>query len=166
MQEFPPTSTLDPSKYGNHISSIREADIIHNLEGLTIEQVYFVVNPSYQISFQALICGTYTVLMQALSNSRLFILDHHDGLMPYMNRINSTSNKIYATRTLLFLKDDSTLKPLAIELSLPHPDGEQYGAVNKVFTPADVGVEGSFWQLAKAYVAVNDYGIHQLSSHW
>ncbi|KAK2999070.1 hypothetical protein RJ639_024029 [Escallonia herrerae] len=41
--------------------------------------------------------------------------------MPYLRRINSTSTKMYATRTLLFLQNDGTLKPLAIELSLPHP---------------------------------------------
>ncbi|XP_020244037.1 probable linoleate 9S-lipoxygenase 5 [Asparagus officinalis] len=140
LQEFPPTSTLDPSKYGNQISSIAAADILKNLEGQSVEE--------------------------ALSNNRLYILDHHDGLMPYMNRINSTTNKIYATRTLLLLKDDSTLKPLAIELSLPNPDGEHLGAVSKVLTPSEQGVEGIMWQLAKAYVAVNDYGIHQLVSHW
>lgn len=86
--------------------------------------------------------------------------------MPYLSRINAGANKIYATRTLLFLRDDSTLKPLAIELSLPNPGGEHLGAVSKVYTPAHSGVEGSVWQLAKAYVAVNDSGVHQLVSHW
>ncbi|KAJ4945389.1 hypothetical protein NE237_014222 [Protea cynaroides] len=81
--------------------------------------------------------------------------DHHDTLMPYLRRINTTSTKTYATRTLLFLKDDGTLKPLAIELSLPHPDGDQHGAVSKVFTPAE-----------QAYASVNDSGVHQLLSHW
>lgn len=140
LKEFPPTSTLDSSKYGNQISSITEEHLKVNLEGLTVEQ--------------------------ALSTNKLYILDHHDGLMPYLNRINSTENKVYATRTLLFLKEDSTLKPIAIELSLPHPEGEHNGAINKVFTPSDTGVGQILWQMAKAYVAVNDYGIHQLSSHW
>lgn len=86
--------------------------------------------------------------------------------MPYLRRINSTSTKTYASRTILFLKNDGTLKPLAIELSLPHPEGDQFGAVSKVYTPAEQGVESSIWQLAKAYVAVNDSGNHQLISHW
>ena len=86
--------------------------------------------------------------------------------MPYLRRINSTSTKTYATRTLFLLQDDDTLKPLAIELSLPHPQGDNHGAVSKVFTPAEDGVEGSVWQLAKAYAAVNDSGYHQLICHW
>jgi len=105
-------------------------------------------------------------ISQAIQKMRLFILDHHDALMPYISRINSTNTKTYASRTLLFLQDDGTLKPLAIELSLPHPQGEQHGAVSKVFTPAREGVSASVWQLAKAYAAVNDSGYHQLVSHW
>ncbi|KAK9289113.1 hypothetical protein L1049_017586 [Liquidambar formosana] len=85
--------------------------------------------------------------------------------MPYLNWINGNpSTKTYATRTLLFLKDNGTLMPLAIELSLPDPAG---GKVSEVYTPAEQGVKGySIWQLAKAYVAVNDSGYHQLISHW
>ena len=103
---------------------------------------------------------------QALERSKLFILDHHDSFMPYLRRINTTSTKTYASRTLLYLKNDGTLKPLAIELSLPHPDGDNFGAVSKVYTPAEEGVESAIWELAKAYAAVNDSGYHQLISHW
>ena len=140
LQEFPPTSKLDPKLYGNQKSSITAQHIEKNLHGLTVEE--------------------------ALKNNKIFILDHHDAILPYINRINATSTKIYASRTLLFLNDDGTLSPLAIELSLPHPEGEHLGAVNKVFMPAQEGVEGSIWQLAKAYAAVDDSGYHQLISHW
>ncbi|KAK7357488.1 hypothetical protein VNO80_16776 [Phaseolus coccineus] len=140
LQEFPPASKLDPKLYGDQTSSIREAHIENSLNGLSI--------------------------IEAIQKMRLFILDHHDALMPYISRINSTNTKTYASRTLLFLQDDGTLKPLAIELSLPHPQGEQHGAVSKVFTPAHEGVSASVWQLAKAYAAVNDSGYHQLVSHW
>ncbi|XVF41922.1 hypothetical protein PTKIN_Ptkin01aG0319600 [Pterospermum kingtungense] len=140
LEEFPPKSKLDPKVYGNQNSAITKEHIEHNLEGLTVEE--------------------------ALSGNRLFILNHHDTLMPYLRRINSTTTKTYASRTVLFLRDDGTLKPLAIELSLPHPNGDIFGAVSKVYTPAEHGVEGSIWQLAKAYVAVNDSGVHQLISHW
>jgi linoleate 9S-lipoxygenase len=64
------------------------------------------------------------------------------------------------------LKNNGTLKPLAIELSLPHPEGDRHGVISKVYIPAENGVENSIWQLAKAYVAVNDSGYHQLISHW
>lgn len=86
--------------------------------------------------------------------------------MPYLRCINTTTTKTYATRTLLFLQGDGTLKPLAIELSLPHPEGDHLGAVSKVYTPSQDGHEATVWQLAKAYVAVNDSGYHQLISHW
>ncbi|KAF5952222.1 hypothetical protein HYC85_010166 [Camellia sinensis] len=68
--------------------------------------------------------------LQAIEKNRLFKLDHHDALM--------------------------TLKHLAIESSLPHPKGDQFGAISKVYTPSEHDIEGSLWQLAKAYVAVND----------
>ncbi|XP_027367454.1 linoleate 9S-lipoxygenase 5-like isoform X2 [Abrus precatorius] len=138
--EFPPASKLDPRVYGDQTSSIRATHIENSLDGFTIDE--------------------------ALQQMRLFILDHHDALMPYISRINSTNTKTYATRTLLFLQDDGTLKPLAIELSLPHPQGEQHGAVSKVFTAAQEGIAATVWQLAKAYAAVNDSGYHQLVSHW
>uniref|UniRef100_A0A2N9FI35 Lipoxygenase n=1 Tax=Fagus sylvatica TaxID=28930 RepID=A0A2N9FI35_FAGSY len=140
LEEFPPKSKLDTTLYGDQNSKITKEHIENSIDGLTIEE--------------------------ALKNNRLFILDHHDAFMPYLNRINSTSTKTYASRTLLFLQNDGALKPLAIELSLPHPEDEKLGAISKVFTPAEQGVEGSIWQLAKAYAAVNDSGYHQLVSHW
>jgi linoleate 9S-lipoxygenase len=140
LMEFPPTSGLDPKIYGNQNSSITKNHIEDNLDGLTIDE--------------------------AIMTNRLFILNHHDMLMPYLRRINTTLTKAYATRTLLFLQKDGTLNPLVIELSLPNPNGDEFGAVSKIFTPSENGVEGTIWQLAKAYVAVNDSGVHQLISHW
>ncbi|XP_004496745.1 linoleate 9S-lipoxygenase 5 [Cicer arietinum] len=141
LQEFPPLSKLDPNLYGDQNSSIQAKHIENSLDGLTIDE--------------------------ALQRDKLYILDHHDALMPYLSRINSTNTKTYATRTVLFLQDDGTLKPLAIELSLPHPQGEQHGAVSKVFTSSSQEeVAATVWQLAKAYAAVNDSGYHQLVSHW
>lgn len=140
LQEFPPTSKLDPKVYGDQSSTIRKSDIESSLDGLTVDE--------------------------AVAQKKLFILDHHDALMTYLRRINSTSTKTYASRTILFLQQNGTLKPLAIELSLPHPKGDQHGAISNVYTPAENGVENSIWQLAKAYVAVNDSGYHQLISHW
>ncbi|GFZ08850.1 PLAT/LH2 domain-containing lipoxygenase family protein [Actinidia rufa] len=66
----------------------------------------------------------------------------------------------------VLLRDDGTLKPLAIELNLPHPQGGLHGTTSQVFTPAEPGIGGLVWQLAKAYACVNDSGYHQLISHW
>ncbi|KAJ1420344.1 PLAT/LH2 domain [Sesbania bispinosa] len=140
LQEFPPRSKLDNSVYGDHTSTITKEHIETNLDGLTVDE--------------------------AIQQKKLFLLNDHDAIMPYLRRINSTTSKAYATRTILFLKSDGILKPLAIELSLPHPEGDQYGAVSNVYLPADEGVESHIWLLAKAYVIVNDSNIHQLISHW
>ncbi|KAL1543238.1 Linoleate 9S-lipoxygenase 5 [Salvia divinorum] len=140
LEEFPPRSKLDTEVYGNQDSVITREEMEKNMNDLTVDE--------------------------AIEKKKLFILDHHDALMPYLRRINTTSTKTYATRTLLLLEDDGTLKPLAIELSLPHESGDSHGAVSRVFTPCQGGVGGMIWQLAKAYAAVNDSGFHQLISHW
>ncbi|XP_075506784.1 linoleate 9S-lipoxygenase 5-like [Primulina tabacum] len=141
LTEFPPTSKLDSAVYGDQNSKITRGDVEKNMDGLTVDE--------------------------ALANNKLFILDHHDALIPYLRRINTTATKTYASRTILLLKDDGTLRPLAIELSLPHEDGDEHGAESLVFTPCDEdGIQKSFWQLAKAYAAVNDSGFHQLVCHW
>ncbi|KAI3676058.1 hypothetical protein L1987_85654 [Smallanthus sonchifolius] len=110
LKEFPPTSKLDAKVHGNQNSSIRAHHIEEHLDGLEVDE--------------------------AVKANRLFMLDHIDSLMPYVKRINATSTKIYATRTLLFLQKDGTLKPIAIELSLPHEDDDKFGAINRVCTPA------------------------------
>ncbi|KAK3042134.1 hypothetical protein RJ639_001254 [Escallonia herrerae] len=140
LQEFPPASKLDVKEYGDQTSSITREHTEKNMNGLTIDK--------------------------AIENSKLFVLDHHDAVMPFLGRINSTVTKTYASRTLLLHQDDGTLKPLAIELSLPHPQGDKHGATSQVFTPSEHGIEGSVWELAKAYAVVNDSGYHQLISHW
>uniref|UniRef100_A0A0D6QVF8 Lipoxygenase n=1 Tax=Araucaria cunninghamii TaxID=56994 RepID=A0A0D6QVF8_ARACU len=139
LHSFPPKSKLDPNVYGPQSSSITAAHIEKNLAGLTANE--------------------------ALEKNKLFILDHYESLIPYINQINAlASSKTYATRTILFLKEDGTLKPVAIELSLPPSEGRP--SVRKVLTPSEEGPQGALWQLAKAYVAVNDSGIHELISHW
>ncbi|PNX98378.1 seed lipoxygenase, partial [Trifolium pratense] len=140
LEEFPPRSKLDSKVYGDHTSKITKEHLEPNLEGLTVEE--------------------------AIQNKKLFLLDHHDSIMPYLRRINSTPTKAYATRTILFLNNSNTLKPLAIELSLPHPEGDEHGFVSHVYQPALEGVDSTIWLLAKAYVIVNDSCYHQLVSHW
>ncbi|XP_050908346.1 linoleate 9S-lipoxygenase, partial [Lathyrus oleraceus] len=85
---------------------------------------------------------------------------------PFLRKINATDTKTYATRTIIFLQNDGTLKPLAIELSKPHPQADSFGPVSKVYMPVSEGVEASIWFLAKAFVVVNDATHHQLCSQW
>ncbi|EEC78940.1 hypothetical protein OsI_19383 [Oryza sativa Indica Group] len=105
-------------------------------------------------------------IQQAMEQKRMYILDHHDYLMPYLRRINTEGVCVYASRTLLFLRDDGALRPVAIELSLP--DGGVGGSeISRVFLPASQGTQMQhLWHLAKTHVAVNDSGYHQLISHW
>ncbi|XP_022960151.1 linoleate 9S-lipoxygenase 1-like isoform X3 [Cucurbita moschata] len=128
-----------PESKAKVVSTIKASDIEHNLDGLPLQQ--------------------------AIEDRRIFMLDHHDYLMPFLNRINSSNVFAYASRTLLFLRTDSTLKPLAIELCLPYSEAEG-GEISWVYLPAPEGLEAALWQLAKAHVAANDSVYHQLVSHW
>ncbi|XP_050205012.1 linoleate 9S-lipoxygenase 6-like [Mercurialis annua] len=127
-----------PPEGKNGESKIKVSDIEHNLDGLDI--------------------------YQAMYQWRMLVLDHHDYLMPFLGRMNKKGVCAYASRTLFFLRDDSTLKPVAIELSLP--GSLQHKEVSRVFLPASEGTEAALWQLAKAHVASNDSAYHQLISHW
>ncbi|XP_068666574.1 linoleate 9S-lipoxygenase 6-like [Aristolochia californica] len=141
--------TFPPESKSGEKSSIRAWHVENNLDGLSLEQ--------------------------AMGERRLFILDHYDYLMPFVERINSQGVCIYASRTLLFRRENEALKPLAIELSLPYPKGDDptsattndyQEVINRVFLPATHGTERALWQLAKAHVASNDSSYHQLVSHW
>ena len=101
---------------------------------------------------------------QAMNQWRIYIVDDHDYLMPFLNRINTKGICAYASRILLFLKSDATLKPLVIQLSLPNSSDDEI--ISRLLLPASEGTEGALWQLAKTHVAANDSGYHQLISHW
>lgn len=84
--------------------------------------------------------------------------------MPFLSRINTKGICAYASRTLLFLRSDATLKPVAIELSLPGSSTDEVSS--RVFLPAKEDIQGAVWQLAKAHVLANDSAYHQLVTHW
>ncbi|KAG6518053.1 putative lipoxygenase 5 [Zingiber officinale] len=140
LQAFPPVSELDPAVYGPRESSIEEEHIVSHLEGMSVQQ--------------------------ALEEEKLFLLDFHDAYLPFLDRINAQDGrKAYGTRTLFFLTKLGTLKPIAIELSLPpvRPGDPQ---ANRVLTPPTDATSNWLWQLAKAHVCSNDAGVHQLVNHW
>ncbi|KAI5057554.1 hypothetical protein GOP47_0027569 [Adiantum capillus-veneris] len=138
LKDFPPkSSSLDPEIYGQPTSSITFHHIEPLLEGLSVKK--------------------------ALEHKRLYILDYHDALMPFISRINDLGiGKAYASRTIFYLNKAGTLLPIAIEATLP-PVQKGEKANSRVFTPND---HLWLWRLAKIHVAIIDTGYHQLVSHW
>ncbi|XP_040378425.1 probable lipoxygenase 6 isoform X1 [Oryza brachyantha] len=140
LQVFPPVSKLDPAIYGPPESSITEKHIAGHLNGLTAQQ--------------------------AMDEAKLFIMDYHDVYLPFLDRINAIEGrKAYATRTIFFLTEAGTLKPIAIELSLPPTQPGEPGP-SKVLTPPCDATTNWLWMLAKSHVSSNDAGVHQLVNHW
>ncbi|KAH7293764.1 hypothetical protein KP509_28G041300 [Ceratopteris richardii] len=133
LQEFPPKSALDSEVFGNVQSALKKEHLAGRLEGLFIEE--------------------------AIDQGKLFMLDYHDALLPFVERVNMMAGrKMYASRTILFHTQAGSLIPLAIELSLP--------GRKRVFTPGNDASSYWLWQLAKAHVSSNDAGFHQLVNHW
>lgn len=140
LQSFPPSGHLDEQIYGSQQSAITTEHILKSLDGISVKE--------------------------AIESNRLFILDYYDDYMPYVELINQLpASKAYATRSLFFLADTGTLKPVAIELCLPRTS-VGLGS-RQVHTPDYSGEDvGWLWQLAKAHVRANDSVYHQLVSHW
>ncbi|KAK1424716.1 hypothetical protein QVD17_20054 [Tagetes erecta] len=139
LKVYPPVSKLDPSIYGQQDSELKEEHIIWHLDGMSVQQ--------------------------ALDENKLFVLDYHDIYLPFLERINSQEDrKGYATRTIFFLTKVGTLKPIAIELSLPPNDNNVPS--KQVLTPPVDATTNWLWKLGKAHVCSNDNGAHQLIHHW
>ncbi|KAL4367478.1 hypothetical protein GQ457_05G026220 [Hibiscus cannabinus] len=136
---FPPVSKLDPEIYGPQESALKEEHIASQLNGMTVQQ--------------------------ALEENKLYTVDYHDIYLPFLDKINALDGrKSYATRTIFFLTPNGTLKPIAIELSLPHT--APCSQSKSVVTPPVDATSYWIWQLAKAHVCSNDAGVHQLVNHW
>ncbi|XP_054777049.1 lipoxygenase 3, chloroplastic-like [Prosopis cineraria] len=139
LETFPPKSDLDPSLYGPQDSAIKDEHILPFLHGISVKE--------------------------ALEEKKLFILDYHDAYIPFLKGINAQEDrKAYATRTIFFLTRLGTLKPIAIELSLPQ--GYPNHLSKQVLTPPEDSNSYWLWQLGKAHVCSNDSGVHQLVQHW
>lgn len=103
--------------------------------------------------------------MQAIEEKRLFILDYHDMLLPFIGRMNNLpGRKAYASRTIFFYTRTGFLRPIAIELSLP-PAPSSAGKKH-VYTHGHDATTHWIWKQAKAHVCSNDAGVHQLVNHW
>ncbi|KAL2940969.1 Linoleate 13S-lipoxygenase 2-1 chloroplastic [Bienertia sinuspersici] len=107
-QEWPIMSKLDPNIYGSPESALTTELIESQIKGsMTVEQ--------------------------ALKEKRLFIIDYHDAFMLYVKKVREIKGRtLYGSRTL-FIFDDESLRPLAIELTRPPMDGKPQW--KQVYTP-------------------------------
>ncbi|KAJ0941421.1 putative linoleate 13S-lipoxygenase [Helianthus annuus] len=142
VKEWPLKSTLDPEVYGPPESAITKE---------MVEQVIGGIIP----------------LEQAIEQKKLFIIDYHDLLMPYVNKVREIKDMrttLYGSRLLMFLTPSGTLRPIAIELVRPPGNGKPQW--KQAFTPAWDSTGAWLWKLAKMHFLAHDTGIHQLVSHW
>lgn len=138
LKEFPILSKLDPAIYGPPESLITKELLNQELQGMDVDE--------------------------AIENKRLFIIDYHDILLPFIKKMNALpGRKAYASRTVYFY-NKGALHPVAIELSLP-PTPQS--SINKrVYTHGHDATKYWIWKLVKAHVCSNDGGVHQLVNHW
>ncbi|KAI3822893.1 hypothetical protein L1987_10493 [Smallanthus sonchifolius] len=140
VTEWPLMSKLDPEIYGPAESTITKEIVEEEIKG-------------------------FMSLEEALAQKKLFVLDYHDLLLPYVNKTQELKGiNLYGSRTLMFLTPAGTLRPLAIELTRPPSDGKPQW--KHVYTPAWDATGAWLWKLAKAHVLAHDSGYHQLVSHW
>nr|GEZ55238.1 linoleate 13S-lipoxygenase 2-1, chloroplastic-like [Tanacetum cinerariifolium] len=99
VTEWPLKGKLDPKVYGPE-SAITKEMVEEEIRGLM-------------------------TLELDLTQKKLFMLDYHDLLLPYVNKtreLNGTT--LYGSRTLIFLTPAGTFWPLAIELTHPPSNGK------------------------------------------
>ncbi|XP_076948119.1 lipoxygenase 2, chloroplastic-like [Bidens hawaiensis] len=140
VTEWPLMSKLDPQIYGPPESAITKEIIQEEI-------------------------GGFMTFDEALAQKKLFMLDYHDLLLPYVNKTRDLKGRtLYGSRTIMFLTHEGTLRPLAIELTRPPSDGKPQW--KHVHTPSWDATNAWLWKLAKAQVLSHDSGYHQLVSHW
>ncbi|KAL5715805.1 linoleate 13S-lipoxygenase [Ranunculus cassubicifolius] len=140
VTEWPMKSKLDPNVYGPAESAITTEIVEREIKGImTVEE--------------------------AMEQKKLFVIDYHDLLLPYVEKVRQLDNTtLYGSRALFFQCEDSTLRPIAIELTRPIMDGKPQW--RQVFTPAWDATNAWLWKFAMAHVAAHDSGYHQLVIHW
>ncbi|KAK2968088.1 hypothetical protein RJ640_028921 [Escallonia rubra] len=140
VKEWPLKSKLDPNEYGPPDSAITKELVELEIRG-------------------------FMTLEEALKQKKLFMLDYHDLLLPFVNKVREIKGTtLHGSRTVFFLTPVGTLRPLAIELTRPPSNGKAQW--KQVFTPTWDATGAWLWKLAKAHVLAHDSGYHQLVSHW
>ncbi|KAM7523356.1 hypothetical protein LguiA_013258 [Lonicera macranthoides] len=140
LQEWPLRSELDPEVYGPPESAITKEIVEEQIKD-------------------------FMTFEEALDQGKLFILDYHDLLLQYVNKVRDIKGTtLYGSRTLMFLKPTEELMPVAIELT--RPPANKQPQWKQVFTPSSDATGAWLWKLAKTHVLAHDAGYHQLVSHW
>ncbi|KAL5567210.1 hypothetical protein UlMin_030374 [Ulmus minor] len=140
ITEWPLKSKLDPEIYGPPESAITTEMIEQEIGGIMSVD-------------------------QAIKQKKLFILDHHDVLLPFVHKVRKIKGTtLYGSRAVFFLNPDGTLRPLAIELTRPKSDEKPQW--KQAFTPSWHSTSIWLWRIAKVHVLAHDSGYHQLVSHW
>ncbi|KAL5715807.1 linoleate 13S-lipoxygenase [Ranunculus cassubicifolius] len=140
VTEWPMKSKLDQNVYGPAESAITTEIVEREIKGImTVEE--------------------------AMEQKKLFVIDYHDLLLPYVEKIRKLEGTtLYGSRALFFQCEDSTLRPIAIELTRPIMDGKSQW--RHVFTPSWDATNAWLWKFAMVHVATHDAGYHQLVIHW
>ncbi|XP_043693346.1 linoleate 13S-lipoxygenase 2-1, chloroplastic-like [Telopea speciosissima] len=140
VTEWPLKSELDPNIYGPPESAIT-TEIVE--QGI----------------------GRSVIVDEAIKGKKLFMLDYHDLLLPFVKKVRDIEGTtLYGSRTLFFLNPDDTLNPLAIELTRPPIDDKPQW--KQVFLSSTDITDGWLWRLAKTHVCAHESGCHELISHW
>ncbi|GKA65103.1 linoleate 13S-lipoxygenase 2-1, chloroplastic-like protein [Tanacetum coccineum] len=140
VAQWPLMSKLDPEIYGPAESAITKEIVEKEIKG-------------------------FMTFDEALAQKKLFMLDYHDLLLPYVTITRDLKGTtLYGSRTLMFLSPAGTLMPIAIELT--RPKSASKSEWKHVYTPTTDATNAWLWKLAKAHVLAHDSGIHQLLSHW
>ncbi|KAA0041375.1 hypothetical protein IC582_009828 [Cucumis melo] len=139
VKEWPLSSQLDPKVYGPPESAFNTQMIDQEIGSMTVHE--------------------------AIQKKKLYMLDYHDMLLPYVQKVRALKGTtLYGSRTLFFLNEDETLRPLAIELTRPPMNGKPQW--KRVYGPSEKATSLWLWRFAKAHVLAHDAGYHQLVSHW
>ncbi|CAN0902050.1 Linoleate 13S-lipoxygenase 2-1, chloroplastic [Linum grandiflorum] len=140
VKEWPLKSKLDSNVYGPPESAITTEVVEKQIRG-------------------------FMTVDEAMKQKKLFIIDYHDLLLPFVNLVRQLEGTtLYGSRALFFLTPAGTLKPIAIELTRPPVDGKPQW--KKVYTESNCSsTEEWLWKLAKAHVLAHDAGYHELVSH-
>ncbi|KAF3331118.1 putative lipoxygenase 8 [Carex littledalei] len=140
VKELPMKSKFDPAIYGTVESAITTAIVEKEINGIMAAE-------------------------EAVRQKKLFVLDYHDLLLPYVHKVRALEGTtLYGSRTLFFLTDEGTLKPIAIELT--RPSSPTVPGWRHVFVPSSDSTGSWLWRIAKAHVCAHDSAHHELISHW